>query len=148
MTETREEVADGYLRAGEKFGRHALVTGMTVPRVAMLKRRRNRWLSQKPKEQEAEHALAEILMVLCAEEDDLPDLVRLGGEEWEAEVELFLLGLTDEELNGFGEAFIAELRAQAAVAVDPDEEGKEKGRPGMRPVALKQGGKQKPWRQR
>lgn len=122
----RAMVSQRHFRDGEVFGRFT-ISALNPQRRHVLETRRNMWVSDKPKEQTEELALAEWLFVLSRTKEQLTQAITTPHAAWDEEVERFLMDLTDEELNGFAARVADEFAAFASVVVEEAEEGKTEG---------------------
>lgn len=107
------------------------VGGMTVHflspyRINVLKRRRNDWFSENPREQTDEEALCECLFVLTRTSEELTGMFRMDLEAWEETLDCFFAELDPTAWNQFKEVFTAFAERLKAVSVRAESEAGKK----------------------
>lgn len=91
-------------------------------RVNVLKRRRNDWFSDNPREQTDEEALCECFFVLTRTSEELTSMFRMDLGEWEETIDRFFAYVDPAAWEEFKEVFtgFAERLKAASVTVESE----------------------------
>ena len=125
MSERHNILAEVWTDEPQKFG-DIEVGKPSSHRLNVLMRRRNKWISERPREQTDLESLAEWFFVLSRSKEELTKLCRVEAEECELIVDEFLADVDEAAVNGFREYLGSLMAIVEAGAVRDAEPGKPK----------------------
>lgn len=108
----------------KQFGEHTVLRP-TPHRINVLMRRRNKWISDTPRDQTDLESVAEWLFVLSRSAQELTQLFRVDAEAWEEAIDEFLQTLDGVTLDEFQAYFQKIADAMEAAQVEDAEPGKQ-----------------------